>query len=409
MSGLINYLKKISWIKLSIILFSVIFFIFNIIYNLHVKHDQHFSVLAESFLQGKLYFLEQYSSWWHDAVYFNGHYYWPQGPLPAVILMPFVFLFKSLNIPFYQSYVQIFFCLGVYFLIYKISRKLRYTALDSLFLAFAFTFATSFIGVSFWSTGWFFSQVVATFLLLAVIKEYVTEKRLWVMGILFGLILLTRVTAFLGIVFVFWQIFLDKGKNIKQRARSALWLTSVVIPFILIFGAYNWPRFGSLFEQGYNLQMIAGNLSGAKSYGLFNTVHLPGNLYYFLIAPPEPVFRDTFSHVLIYPFIKANPWGLGILFTSPYLIYLFFLRYKGKISAVLLLTVFVIAIPVFTYYGIGWYQFGYRYSLDFMPFLFLLFMNSYRLKYKALSPGLRGMIIFSGIFDLFLFSTIFGT
>jgi hypothetical protein len=277
-----------------------------------------------------------------------------------------------------------------------------------LFLAFAFTFATSFIGVSFWSTGWFFSQVVATFLLLGAIKEYVTKKRLWVIGILFGLILLTRVAAFLGIVFVFWQIFLDKKKYIKQKFQSAILLTSFIIPFFLLFGVYNWLRFGSFFEQGYSFQTVAGNLSGAKDYGLFNLIHLPGNLYYFLIAPPEPVLMDSFSRVLAYPFIKANPWGLGIIFTSPYLLYLFFLKHRDKISAVLLPTIFLMAVPIFTYYGIGWYQFGYRYSLDFMPFVFLLFMNSYRLKHRELSPGLRWAIILSGVFDLFLFSTIFG-
>jgi hypothetical protein len=29
-------------------------------------------------------------------------------------------------------------------------------------------------------------------------------------------------------------------------------------------------------------------------------------------------------------------------------------------------------IPVITYYGVGWVQFGYRYGLDFIPFLLLL-------------------------------------
>jgi hypothetical protein len=385
----------------------VIFFVLNIIFNIHVKEFQHFSFLANSFLQGKLYFIDQYSSWWHDAVFFSGNYYWPQGPLPAVILMPFVYWFNRLGLFFYQSYIQIFLNIGIYFLVYTISMRFKYTKTESLFFAFAFVFASTFLGVSFWPTGWFFSQVVTTFFLFLALKEFVTKKRPWVLGILFGLVLLTRVTAFLGILFILWQIFFDNKLNIEKKIKSYLLIAIGVAPFILFFLLYNYLRFGNFFEQGYSLQSIAGNLSSNEAYGLFNLVHIPGNIYYFLISPPTPVFKDSFSHILTPPFIKADPWGLGIIFTSPYLFYLLLLDYKDKISAGLILTIIIIAVPIFMYYGIGWFQFGYRYSLDFLPFLFFIFMRNYKRKFGKMSRFLKFLIIASAIFNFYLFRTIF--
>lgn len=408
MSLYFNYLKKFGFLKFLIIILSLGFFIFEIIYNLHVTEFQQFSLLADSFLQGKFYFTQVYSSWWHDAVTFNGYNYWPQGPLPAVILMPFVLVFKGLNLFFYQGYLQIFLNIGVYFLVYKISKKFGYNSTDSLFFAFAFSFASAFMGVSFWPTGWFFAQVVATFFVFFALNEYFTKGRLWIIGILFGLVFLTRITAAFGLFFIIWNIVFNKNLRLGKKIRSFLTVIISITPFVLLFGIYNYSRFGNFFDQGYMLQSIAGNLSVAKDNGLFSLVHIPGNIYYFLVAGPIPIFGDTSSHVLTFPFLKADPWGLGLIFTSPYLIYLLFLSYKDKFSMRIILTILTIAIPVFSYYGIGWYQFGYRYSLDFLPLIFILFMRNYRLKYGNLSLGLKLAITFSAIFNYYLFSSIFG-
>jgi len=63
---------------------------------------------------------------------------------------------------------------------------------------------------------------------------------------------------------------------------------------------------------------------------------------------------------------------MGLFFTSPALIYIFKARIKEPIVQACWLGVVCIMIPIITYYGIGWVQFGYRYALDFTPFLILL-------------------------------------
>ena len=74
-------------------------------------------------------------------------------------------------------------------------------------------------------------------------------------------------------------------------------------------------------------RIASGVTEKAREYGLFNLKHIPGNLYHFFLATPLPVFADSLSHVLKFPYLKADPWGMGIFITSPIFIYLFPLSY----------------------------------------------------------------------------------
>ncbi|MBP8960824.1 hypothetical protein KBG31_01205 [Patescibacteria group bacterium] len=69
-------------------------FIFATKMNLKTNKEQHFSKLAQEFLNGRLYFSEVPSeSGWADTSPHNGYLYWPLGIMPAIIMMPFVALF----------------------------------------------------------------------------------------------------------------------------------------------------------------------------------------------------------------------------------------------------------------------------------------------------------------------------
>ena len=145
--------------------------------------------------------------------------------------------------------------------------------------------------------------------------------------------------------------------------------TPISVAVILLF-SYNFIRFGNIFEQGYSMQTVPDHAVKAREYGIISSVHIPGNLFYFLLAMPLPVFKDNLSHVLKFPYIEMNHWGMSIFVTSPIFLYLFNLSYKDKLSRLLIITTIIIAVPIFLYYGIGYRQFGYRYSLDFLPLLF---------------------------------------
>lgn len=399
-------LRKFHPTTLFILGLIAIFFALGLHYNFGMQGYQQFVYLAESFLQGKLYFLANYDSWWHDAVLFEGNYYWPLGPFPAVSLMPFVWFWGIFGQTLKQGNIQIFLVLLVFALIYKLARVLKYGFEDGLYLGFAFCFASVFLGVAFWPNSWFFAQVVATVLLLLSLVEFYGKRRFWLIGIILGLLLLTRLPASLGILFFGLSVLFSK----TTKQTKLLNLLELGLPFLvagLLLGGYNYARFGDFFEQGYGMQITAGAFSASMKNHLFGLEHVPGNLYYLFLSTPTAVLPGNGTHILATPFIKADPWGMSIFLSSPYLLLTFALKYKDFQSRALLLTALVISIPIITYYGIGWYQFGYRYSLDFLPFLFLLFMIGYKQLNEKLSIRIKTLFVLGALFNLYLFKDLF--
>lgn len=376
----------------------------NLIYP--TTDNNHFILLAKSFIKGKTYFLEMPGSW-DDAIFFNGHYFWPSGPFPILILTPFIFIFSKVHLNFYSWYLHLPFAIGVFYLVFKTSKKLKYKTNDSLFLAYAFCFSSVFLGVLVFPTSWMNAQVMGIFLLFLSIFEYLQKRRLWLIGVYMGTILLTRQTASTAIVFfILSLIFLDKGA-LQAKLKGLFYLFTPFIVSVVVLGYYDYIRFGNVFEQGYGISNLAPALQKATEYGVFSIRHIPGNLYYLFISTPLPVFKDNLSHVLAFPFLKADPWGMSIFVTSPYFIYLFFLRYKDTLSKILLTTIFLTSVPIFSFYGIGVKQFGYRYSLDFLPLLFFLFIRNYRTLHGSLSRGLKGVILVSSLVNLYLLATLY--
>lgn len=390
-------------LKFLIIYFFAIVFIFNFI----PQGEQHFSYLASSFLQGKTYFLTQPGSW-GDTVFFKGHHYWPEGPFPSIILMPFVALFSLFNQFFSHGYLQFFIVLGVFYLVFKITRKFEYSQNDSLYLAFAFCFSSAFLGVAMSPWSWYFSQVTTVFLEFLVINEYLSNRRYLLLGLLSGFLVATRTTASLTILYIALHAILVVNASFSSKLKNLLKLSVPYIIFIAVLALYNFLRFGNVFEQGYSWCLCGDFHTYAREYyGILSLLHIPGNLYYFLLSVPLPVFKDAVSHVLQFPFVKANTWGMSIFVTSPIFFYLFLLSYKDKLSKILIVTAIVIAIPIFLYYGIGYRQFGYRYSLDFLPLLFFLLIKNYKQKSRELSLGFKMVILVSSLTNLYLFMTTY--
>ena len=59
--------------------------------------------------------------------------------------------------------------------------------------------------------------------------------------------------------------------------------------------------------------------------------------------------------------------------------FLYLIRLKvTKITILSLITVFILLAPSLFYFGLGFVQFGYRYSTDFLPFLFLCLLPIFK-------------------------------
>lgn len=369
--------------------------------------SQQFSLLAQAFIHGQLNFRAPIGGLGQDPLLYHGKIYWGEGPFPAIFLIPFVGLFNLFQVFFYQGYIKWALMLGIIYFVYSLARKLKYTKEDSLILMFGFTLGSVFIGAASTSSSWLFAQIMTTFLILWSLHEYSHRKRWWLIGIVCSLVFLTRVTA--APIFIFFGLeLLNNAKVQKKRLKNFIWLSLPLALAVVLQGLYNLARFHSPFNGGYAYQLIYPDAAQSKSLGLFSIAHIPAGLYSALLRAPVPVLRTATSWTLKFPFVEYNAYGMSIFVTSPYLLYLFSQKWSlfGKRERNLVIATIASALLVFSYYGIGLQQFGYRYSLDFLPEMFLLFMIIYRKNHTTISKGMKTLLLGAGITNFYLLLTL---
>jgi len=368
-------------------------------------NNQQFSELANSFLHHKLYFIHNspFDRFSFDSTYFNNHYYWPLGPFPAVLLMPFVAWGNFIGIYFFQAYLNFDLIILIVYLVFKIARRLGYDKPDAICWASTFIFGTMFIGVATVSASWYFAHSVAVALVFLAINEYLGRKRPLLIGFLFGLILLTRVTAFLGILFFAVDILFFEKNTLKEKGKNIIKLALIPALCLLMLLSYNYARFNNIFEQGYGAQILkpAGFMVDRANYGLFNLKYLPRGLYYSLLNAPQPIYNSD-THLLVFPYLRPDVWGMSIFVTSPFLLYFFFMKTKNKKAKVLIINSILIGLVIAGSFFIGYTQFGFRYALDFLPLLFLAFMMIYHEQKNKIGPIMKIIIALTFLTNFYL-------
>lgn len=328
--------------------------------NYFIKGEQQFVILAHSFLNGHLdiEFLKYPAI---DLSFYLGKYYWPNGPFPAILITPFVFIFGT---SFLQWIVQFPLSVLNFWLVHKIAKKLDLPNNKSLLLSTFFVFGSVYTPVAAIPFAWHFAQIIATSLLLLATCEFLTKRRYFLIGILIGLAILTRATLVGSSIFFLFYLF-KKPVNLKKLLQ---FLVPILIALILS-ALYNFTRFGNILESGYTYQLVPEELKQVRNRGLFSIAHVPSNFYYMVIKPPNLVF---YNQNFTFPFIKYDNWGLSIFLLSPILL----LMYRAKLNNLMIrasaATIFLTLSPILAYYGNGYQQIGFRYALDFFPFLLII-------------------------------------
>ncbi|MBN2369095.1 MAG: hypothetical protein JXO72_01265 [Vicinamibacteria bacterium] len=329
----------------------------------------HYVTLAQWMIDGRLSSHQRGDL--DDLVEHNGRWYIAFPPLPALLLVPWV-LFSSRANPL--VFTAVFAALNVVLL-----RSLLMRGVDRLgvrsdsvgWLTFAFAFGTAHWYASAAGTVWYTSQICGLTFLLASIVEALGPGRPWLCGLLLGLAVAARPP--LGFAFPFFLMLLLR----RERAWRALALFGGPIAGCVgLLLAYNLTRFGSPFDFGYERMRVGDVLRPFLEQGLFSLAHMPRNVFYALLNPPAP--STTF------PFIRFDPFGNSFLLLSPFLLSAALARPRDAAWWGCWAGVFAIFINDLCYFSSGYFQAGYRYSLDFMPFLMLLAGMGFRGKMARL-------------------------
>jgi len=350
--------------------------------NFITGDDRQYSRLAESFLEGQLSLLPASPNGWADTAPFAGKRYSALGPFPAALILPLIWAGY-----FHLGQLSFITTLVVFYLCFRLARKLSYSPNHSCWLALAFCFGTSFIGVAALAGSNFFAHVLTVMLLFLAINEYEGKRRGWLIGGLIGLAMASRGPA--GINILFFGLAISLGVTaIRDRVTD---LVKLLLPFVAIVGVlalYNFARFGNLWESGYGYQLngfgvpyavwsVPGNTAGPA----FSLSNIPHHLWIFLFGIPS-----------------TSAIGTSVLLISPFLAYLFLVRRWDLINKLIISNVVVVLLVVLAFRSTGFEQMGYRFSLDFLPFVFWLLMRSQ----VRMTNGFKAMIFVATIIDVCL-------
>ena len=374
----------------------------------------HFALLAEAWLDGRLDLGGPPPSYAgnNDFAKYGDKWFITFPAFPAVLILPMVKLggaaTKVQDGQFFLWLAGI--APAVLFLVFEKLRRSGRSGRDvrtNFVLALLFAFGTVYFFTAEQGTVWFAAHVVAAGLLALYLLFALDAERPWLAGLMIGLGFMTRAPLlFAAPLFLYESVRVSLrpleapslspdpeaegaeaegasreepgGPGVVARARD-VWarldkgklfglLTAFAIPVIAVVAVAMWHnklRFGNPFDFGYSHLQIAWR-GRVDRWGLFHYHYLPKNLGVILTSLPWVTKPGA-----AVPF-QINAHGLALWFTTPIFLWLLWPKRAGGLHAALWLSVVAVAAPTLLYHNTGWVQFGYRFSNDYAPLLFVL-------------------------------------
>ncbi|MGE0869347.1 MAG: hypothetical protein AB7P03_12330 [Kofleriaceae bacterium] len=257
---------------------------------------------------------------------------------------------------------------------------------EDLWLTIALGFGTVFWFTAEQGRVWYAAHVIGVVLALVYAWASVEAKHPVIAGLALGAAALTRTSmAFMFPLFLFeaWRIAarqvsdqtpaspasasmnLRAGRAAMRKAliKPIALFAGPVVVFAIAGGLYNLARFGSFGEFGHRYLEVVQQ-SQIEQYGLMHLHYLGRNLAVAFTLIPELLPRA--------PWVQISGHGLAIWVTTPVVLLLLWPRIKNPLHRPLWITVAAVALPSLLYQNSGWFQFGYRFSLDYMVLLIML-------------------------------------
>ena len=342
----------------------------------HQSVAPHHVYQAFSFLHGKLYLENPIP----HAAFYQGKAYVVQGPVPSLVMLPFVAFFgKEMNDIIFTLILGAINPILLYLVLrrYKQKDELRLEDNEILWLTFFFAFGTVHFFLSVHGAVWHTTQIVTTTMTLIYILLASGMKRPILSGIFSFLAFASRGNLIMGWLFYPLSCFLERAGK-KSLARSAFLFLAPIFMLGLCLGYFNYVRFGNPFESGYSQLLGRFNLSWK---------FIPQTFYFTYLLPP--VFRREF------PYLWFNGYGMSFFIVMPAFLSILWVRKITRKMIPFLVTTFSIAFPMLFWDTPGFYTFGPRYALDFIPYL-IIFLS---LGLSRLNKAVKFLILCSIAFN----------
>jgi hypothetical protein len=346
----------------------------------------NYVLLADALLHGHTWIA--WPGAYIDALAYHGQHYVIEGPVPALLLLPYVALAGTAA---NQTLLAAVLCGVAIGAAWELCERLGASRAATLWLTIFLLAGTDLLWCAMLGDVWFVAHVSAAAFTLLALVEMSGKRRGWLValwaiaaaGSRFSLLLAVPVYAALLIA----ADAQPEGRRIdRTRLRAPLiGFFGVLAAAGALFAAYNLSRWGTVADIGYTTwyhQDSAGNPTGSP----FRLQYLSYQLWSFFVQRPD--FAPAF------PWFRPSYSGVALTWTSPALIFALWARRPRTFVIALCTAAILVAIPSFVYYVNGFAQYGMRHALDFIPFLFALMALGAR---ERLPVWVKALIVYSCI------------
>jgi hypothetical protein len=184
--------------------------------------------------------------------------------------------------------------------------------------------------------------------------------------------------------------------------------------FVTIILAYNYFRFSQPLDFGYiNVQGSKTLTDTYSRTGGFSPRYMACNMYVSLLGMPNLQWSPFLSVNEACSYLKPdvhdfgkvssffNPWGMSIFLTTPAFLLIFRNRLRDELVIPAWAGILGVFIPLWMYHTTGWTQFGYRYVLDLIVFVFILLSRAVK-QITWVEMVLIGLSVIMGYIGLYL-------
>lgn len=396
-------------LKTRILIISLLINVFLIYFFSNPKPQNHFDYtfrVAENFLSGRIAIKEKPLSWLNEFVPFEGSYY-SVFPLGSVLtMMPFAALkIFGLISEMPAAFISALLASLIFLFLFLIARKYEYGLGKIILLAAAILFGTWMWTNLAFGGAWQLALGFAVLGEAGAIYFTIFQKKPLLAGLFFALAFGNRTEILLTApIFLFLLTRREfSNQNLKAEIfnfKSPAWRQAALfcaIPFVLGVSTliYNYVRFHSITDFGY--ARIPGVLDEPwYKHGIFSVYYIPRQIYEMLFK-----FWEMKAY---FPYLKPDRYSNSILFSSPFLFLLLRFGARDKIikysawAAIILLV-----IPLWMHGNSGGWQFGYRYAMILLPWIFLILTENSPKKITVLEWALIALSFLLNLYATYLF------
>jgi hypothetical protein len=338
---------------------------------LAVAHGRHspydnYVLLAYALLHGQIAIDALWPGPIIDAVLFEGHRYVVNDPVPAVLLLPLVMVVGTgAN----QTLLACLLCGVAVGAAWELLERIGVTSRTAIWLVVFFLAGTDLLWCSMLGDVWFIAQTSCVAFVLLALCELAGKRRGWLVAVWFALALGSRFTLVMALPVMLWWVwdgFLVRAATgqAEPRPRSALAFVLALVPFFMLWVAYNEARWHVPWDAGHTIFFHQDPFMGAPSGSPFALANVPNELYSFFVVAPRRLAE--------FPYLEPLAFGTALWFTSPALLFALLARAPRRLVVSLWVATMLVAGPSLLYYANGGSQFGMRHALDFEPFVLVL-------------------------------------